>query len=176
MRFFSSAGGLRVQIQAGGNKVDPHRPEVFMPVDGEYAQFNGGVYDSDRDYHGSLSDEEVVERLRNHPSYGYIGTPPKRPGFTPNLFWSEVDRPESIRAEEELANLRAEVAAYRKMDGPKVVLVEKEKVEKHEGDSGLQRLNRLKSEAKAKGIDIKRDWSADDIERALTTEGVSVND
>lgn len=169
MRFYSKASNLRVQLIPGGWRPDPVNHDVHNPVPGDYADFVGGVYNTEW-YNGSLTQEQVIEKLRSHDSYGYPGTPARRGGIVaPNQFWAETDRPESERVEEELARLRAEVDAYRKLHGPQVVVVERT-VNKDEdkSETGLQKLNRLKVEVAKAGITAEKSWKAEDYERALS--------
>lgn len=173
MRFYAKASNFRVQLAPGGMKPDPFNPDTYNPVAGDYAQFEGGQYDTSR-YFGSLSEEQVIAKLRGHRSYGYPNTPPRIPGQTDaNQFWSEEDRPESVRMEDELAQLRVKVAEYEKLSDQRVVIVEKAPVhetDKDEHETGLQKLNRLKKEALEKGVAIERGWKAEDYERVLATK------
>lgn len=172
MKFFSKASNFRIQLTAGGMRPDQYTPGLYQPVPGEYAQFQNGQYDT-KTYVGILTDEQVIEKLRSHPSYGYPGTHSNANGMgEPNLFWSDVDRPESVALEEELALLRAKVNAYEKQFDPKVIVVEKATKEAKEPaeESGLARLHRLRQEATDKGIKPERHWRVEDYERALAAK------
>lgn len=173
MRFYSKSSSFRVQLAPGGMKADPFNPELYNPVAGEYAQFEGGQFDTSKHF-GLLSEDAVIAKLRAHPSYGYPNTPPRIPGqIDANQFWAEADRPESVRMEDELAQLRLKVAGYEKLSDQRVIVVERAPVPVHEIDkdehaeTGLARLNRLKKEALEKGLPVERTWKAEDYERAL---------
>jgi len=171
MKFYSSASRLRIVVKKGGLRPDAAVPGQFEPVLSEYAQFQGGQYDTAVDYHGTLTEEEVTQILLAHPSYGYRGTtqdPRYRGKFEANLFWSELDRPEAERVEEKMKRLEAEVEALRKATDAKIIYIEKPA--KDEEETGLQRRNRLMKEAKERGMTISRDMSADDLQAALAAK------
>lgn len=172
MKFYSGAANMRVQLKKGGLRPDPLSPGQFEPVDGEYAQFEGSEYDTAL-YFGSMTEDEVIAKLRAHPSYGYKGSiqkPEHRGLFAPNLFWCELDRPESERFEEKMRRLEAENAALRKMNDAKVVYVEKEvPLKETDDETGLQKLNRLKKEAKEHGVTVTREMKAEDLQAALAS-------
>lgn len=154
MRFFSRATAARIQISSGGMRPDPLVPGLFQMVSGKVAQFKGGFCD--------ITDEADIAALKKHIGYGYGKD-----------FWSEEDRPETERTVDELARVKAELAALKSATGKQVITVEREApapapVPKDEAsESGLARLNRLKQEAKSKGLHVARDASADDLEQAL---------
>lgn len=171
MKFYSGASNMRVQLKKGGIRPDPVSPGQFEHIDGEYAQFEGGEYDTTR-YSGSMTEEEVIAKLRAHPSYGYKGAiqkPEHRGSFIPSLFWCELDRPESERFEEKMRRLEAENEALRKLNDAKIVYVEKEVPLKDAEETGLQKLNRLKKEAKDIGLAVSRDMKAEDLQVALAS-------
>lgn len=150
MRFFSHATYFRTQLRKGGFRPSDDTPGTYDSIPGEYAQFEGGVFDTAK-YFGALTEEQVIEKLRKHPDYGYG-----------KAFWAEVDRPPSVAAEEELAILRAEVAALRKATAKEVVVVDKSAPVAEPVP-----FNELKSEAKRMGIKAERDWGREDYEKAI---------
>lgn len=155
MRFYSHATGLRIQITSGGMRPDPLVPGLFQIASGKVALFKGGFCD--------IADPADIDSLKKHIGYGYGKD-----------FWSDEDRPVHEQQADKLARVEAELAALKAATGKQVITVERETpapvpvpTKDEASESGLQRLNRLKQEAKSKGLPVARDASADDLEQAL---------
>lgn len=156
MKFYSTASNLRVQLAPGGMHPTPNMPGIYSQVVGEYAQFEGGQYET-KLYGGILSQEQLLDKLRSHSAYGYG-----------KAFWAEVDRPESERVEDELNRLRAENEHYRKTHGREVVVLKESEVTKDESGT-VHSFNELKQIVKERGIKAELTWKKEDYLAALAT-------
>lgn len=157
MIFYSRAAKYRVTLIPGGFRNDPMRPDTLLPVVGEVAEFRGGMFDT-KTYRGSMSEEQVIQRLQDAKGYGYGRD-----------HWSQDDIPESIALDEELKQLRRKVAEYERMTDKVVQVVGDKPAAKVEPTAPLIRFTQLKEQAKSLGIKPERGWGIEDYEAAIAS-------
>lgn len=155
MRFYSSARMYRVTLQPSGLRPVEGQAGIYNEHPPVVAQFRNFTYDTD--WTPEVPAEEQARILRRLKEYGWG-----------RQVWSEEDKPEEVRMEDELVRLRAENDALRKATEAKIVYVDKPVEKADKPENGLQKMHRLRKEAQGLGFET-RGMNLDDLEAAIAS-------